>query len=167
MKKIILPIIVGAICIGAFFGGYFFHSLQSNQYQIIEELDCMEYDDSEPYLPLNRLSIPSLSEATFEAGSIQFERVTEIDDDYLGLIFTFITEGKTMSGLTNIPILNEYENVAGTILMIRGWVPQHNFVSGTGTRNAGVYLARNNFQTFAPDFLGHGDSDPSPACDWQ
>ena len=47
--------------------------------------------------------------------------------------------------------------------MLRGYVDQEIYETGTGTKNTAEAFARHGFITLAPDFLGYGDSDaPSP-----
>ncbi|OGY07864.1 MAG: hypothetical protein A2700_00475 [Candidatus Blackburnbacteria bacterium RIFCSPHIGHO2_01_FULL_44_64] len=44
--------------------------------------------------------------------------------------------------------------------MFRGWLPQENYQTGDGTKNAAAVFAQNGFITLAPDFLDYGGSDP-------
>lgn len=46
------------------------------------------------------------------------------------------------------------------IVMNRGYVEREQYTTGIGTKNGAAALARNGYVTFAPDFLGYGESDP-------
>lgn len=44
--------------------------------------------------------------------------------------------------------------------MARGYVEKDGYITGTGTKNAATYYAKNGYLTYAPDFSGYGESDP-------
>lgn len=116
-----------------------------------------------PPRTLDKYTIDNLSKTTIKPSVVTItEKVGEYKD-FNSYIFTLKLdptlagkEERTVSGLINIP------NGAGPfplVIMIRGYVDQKQYTTGTGTKRAGEYLAQNGFITIAPDFLGYGTSD--------
>ena len=103
--------------------------------------------------PLQKYSFPSLKQTTFTG--------SEIKVDANG-IFTYQSEGYTISGKVNLPKGNPPEQGFPVVILIRGFVEPEIYASGVGTQRVGEFLADNGFITLAPDFLGFGLSDPPP-----
>jgi len=65
-------------------------------------------------------------------------------------------ETRKTTGVINLPIRNSLSPI---VIMIRGYVDQSIYTSGTGTKRAAEYFAENGYITVAPDFLGYGGSN--------
>jgi dipeptidyl aminopeptidase/acylaminoacyl peptidase len=87
----------------------------------------------------------------------------EETEDFTSYLFTFQTEGKTMSGQINVPKVATPSAGFPAVLMLRGYVDISIYNTGVGTKNAAAAFAQNDFITVAPDFLGYGQSDPPHA----
>ena len=97
--------------------------------------------------PLEKYTIENLANTQFKPSEIK------IEDKHL---FSFIAEGKKLTGCINIP---EGDGPFPVIVMFRGYVDQKEFKTCDGTKRAGEYFANAGFITLAPDFLGYGGSD--------
>lgn len=114
--------------------------------------------------PLEIYSIENLSKADISTGKLTIDDLL-FDNEYYSsykFLYTFHPnpvkkETKTTSGLINIP-KNNIQNSA-YLLLIRGYVDQESYVTGTGTKRVGEFYAQKGFVTIAPDFLGYGTSD--------
>ncbi len=146
--------------VAAFLSGYF---TAVKLHQIPEENILVSRKKSEK--PLEKYSIDNLSNTKIQAGS--FAETTKLSDDvnfssYLfRLYFNPETTGinyKTTSGVINYPSGKDSKK-SPIVILIRGYVDQKTYKSGTGSKNIGQYLAKNGFITLAPDFLGYGNSD--------
>jgi len=109
--------------------------------------------------PLIAYSFPTLRHQPAHPSQIVIERLLQQEDSFRAYQFSFITEGKRMTGQLNVP--QEATPAAGfpVIVMLRGFVDPQIYTTGVGTRNAAAALAQNGFVTIAPDFLGYGESD--------
>ena len=166
MKKALKIVLVLGLMVTAFMGGFYSAKREASQSlaeEVISNLDLTSEKGVE--LPLEKYALDKLSYEQATESAIVLERVLADEEKYWTVIFSFWPEGRKMSGAMNIPKEGE---VAGTIVMLRGWAPLNNYQSGTGTKNAAAYYAREgNFLTVAPDFFGYGDSDPEPEDTWQ
>lgn len=97
--------------------------------------------------PLEKYSIENLSKTEFKASKINVN----------GDIFDFKVDSKKVTGLINIP---EGSGKYPIIILLRGYVDQSIYTTGTGTKRVGEYFRDNGYITLAPDFLGYGGSDP-------
>jgi len=168
-QKIIWAIVFGLIIVAAFWGGYLFSQRQLKQKETsITNLEPnVGSYESAAELPLAKYAIGKMAETELTAGPIVIESVVADEEEYMSVIFSFLTpDNKKMTGLANLPKTTAGE-AAGTILMLRGYVSQSGYVSGTGTKNAAIYFAKNGYQTFAPDFLGYGESEAAPEDSWE
>lgn len=157
MKKIIFTLLI-ATC--TFLSGYllaiFLHKIPYKD--IIVQKTKIDK-------PLEKYSIDNLSNAQFPTGSYKESLMPEENKSFTSrlFIFRFLPEisgnnFKSTSGVVNIP-LSENANKFPLVILIRGYVDQKSYISGTGTKNMAKYLAENGFVTIAPDFLGYGNSD--------
>ena len=96
--------------------------------------------------PYEKYSIPRLVERS-DVGSSVEEREE---------MFYYTSEGRKISGMVKHPEGEE----RGVIVMARGYVEKDGYITGTGTKNAATYYAKNGYLTYAPDFSGYGESDP-------
>lgn len=87
------------------------------------------------------------------------DTVIQNEDNLTIYKFSYVTEGKRMTGQLNVP--NEATPAAGfpVIVMLRGFVDPSIYTTGIGTRNVARVLASNGYVTVAPDFFGYGDSE--------
>lgn len=118
-------------------------------------------------LPLLEYSISNLKTREYDASQIVLEKVIAEFDDYTAYLFSYTTQDKKMTGQLNMPKNTPPGSGVTTIIMVRGWVPQETYVTGTGTRNAAAVFASNDYVTIAPDFFGYGESDPKPEESWE
>ncbi|MBI2268691.1 MAG: alpha/beta fold hydrolase [Candidatus Blackburnbacteria bacterium] len=113
--------------------------------------------------PLEKYSIENLSKRTITPSEIKIEKelqakTTAVKNPiFKSYLFSYISEGKKVSGQVNIP---SGSGSFPAVVMYRGYIDQNEYTTGMGTRNTASVLAQNGFVTFAPDFLGYGESDP-------
>ncbi len=112
--------------------------------------------------PLDRYSFDRLRNTKFTPTEIKLERVLNEANTYTSHLFTYLWEGKKISGLANIP--GKSGNLP-VIIMLRGYVDKEEYHTGVGTSRAAEIFAQNGYITLAPDFLGYGQSDPGSASD--
>lgn len=106
-----------------------------------------------PYLPY---SFSELAKRKFIPGKIKLGAVTKKEKQFTTYVFTYQSDGKTISGMANLPKGNDPFPV---IVLLRGYADSQNYHIGLGTERSANYLAANGFLTLAPDFLGYGYSD--------
>ena len=113
--------------------------------------------------PLERYSIPNLSENLVKPSKINIDEEISTNQDFTSNIFSINfdptlkdKDTKKVTGLINIP---NKQGKLPLVLMLRGYVDQKTYTTGTGTQRAGEYFAKNGFITVAPDFLGYARSD--------
>ena len=113
--------------------------------------------------PLDKYSIKNLSEAIVLPTEIAIGRKVSENEDFNSYIFSInfdptlkAKDTKKVSGLLNLP---NKKGKYPIVLMIRGFVDQRTYKTGTGTQRAGEYFAKNGFITISPDFLGYGESE--------
>jgi len=101
------------------------------------------------------LSFMALAEREYKS-EIKLGAATKKEDKYITYIFTFLSDGKTVSGMANIP---KGKGPFPVIVLLRGYADRENYHIGLGTERSANFLAANGFLTLAPDFLGYGYSD--------
>lgn len=115
--------------------------------------------------PFEKYTIENLSKSELLPGIITIKEILEEEESYNSYLFEFnfspnprSTKIKKTTGRITVP--NNFDSqTLGVILMIRGFVPQELYYTGSGTKNAANYFAENGYMTIAPDFLGYGGSD--------
>lgn len=122
---------------------------------------------TEPPKPLQKYSIREAMRYPFATSRITIGKQVSATADYEEYSIAFITVGKTMSGLLTIPVGIEEATNQPIIVMVRGYVPPESYTPGIGTSPAARYFAKQGFITLAPDFFGHGASDPEPQDEWE
>lgn len=110
--------------------------------------------------PLEKYSLDRLKEYVPEPSQIQLEGVITQEDSYTSYLFSYITQGKKVTGQLNKP---KTEGPYPVVVMIRGFVDPSLYQTGIGTRNAAAVFSSSGYLTVAPDFLGYGESDPPEA----
>ncbi|OGD93933.1 hypothetical protein A3A48_04365 [Candidatus Curtissbacteria bacterium RIFCSPLOWO2_01_FULL_37_9] len=106
--------------------------------------------------PLDKYTFDALAKTIFPPSQIELGRIIKDENEFQSYIFYFHIDDRKVSGQINIP---QKEGVYPIIVMFRGYVDREKYTTGIGTQHAAEYLARNNFITLAPDFLGYGESD--------
>ncbi|MEA3354863.1 MAG: prolyl oligopeptidase family serine peptidase [Patescibacteria group bacterium] len=112
--------------------------------------------------PLKKYTFSNLSQKVFNGSEIELEKELFKNDWYTAWLFSYIVEGKKVSGQLNRPSGSVPEGGWPVVIMIRGYVDREIFKTGVGTKNGADYFAKNGFITLAPDFLGFGESDMPP-----
>jgi dipeptidyl aminopeptidase/acylaminoacyl peptidase len=103
--------------------------------------------------PLEKYTIENLSKTNFASSKIN------IDGNLFNFTFDPTLSGKNekkVTGLINYPDGNESFPI---VVLLRGYVDQSIYTTGTGTKRVGEYFSENGYITLAPDFLGYGGSD--------
>ncbi len=118
-------------------------------------------------LPLNEFSIPALQLARYSASTLNIIQDGVPNDGYTQYLFTLNTRGKNMTGQLNVPDAIKSDAPAIAIVLLRGYVPPEQYVTGVGTKNAAARFAQAGYITLAPDFFGYGGSDAEPSDPWQ
>lgn len=106
--------------------------------------------------PLDAYTIDNLGKRAYEGSKIILEKPIATESAYTSYIFSYRSDGKQITGITNIP---EGQGPFPVILQIRGYIDPGIYQSGDGTRRSGQVFAQNGYLTLAPDFLGYGGSD--------
>jgi len=130
----------------------------------------LESETAEVEKPLNQWAIRNLRLQAITPAQLQLGAELERSPDWVAYQFTFLTDGKTMSGRITIPQSMLNQNLTDdvpVIVMLRGFVPVSNYVNGAGTNPAARALASQGFVTVAPDFLGYAESDDEYEDTWE
>ena len=109
--------------------------------------------------PLAKYSYPALHNTVFKGSEITIGKVVKDEEEFASYIYTFVVQGKKVSGLMNVPTRSGNYPI---IIMIRGYVPSEIYEPGVGTSHGGEVLAQSGYITLAPDFFGYGSSDNPP-----
>lgn len=153
MQKFVLIIVWLFSVALAGFGGWW---LARNSQEVALKVPTI----AEKVRKYDKYSYDNLSTRQFSPGAITLEEVIADDPSYTAHLFSFYSEGKKVTGQINIPKSPMPQEGYPTILMIRGYAIKETYRTGSGTRNAAGYFAKQGFLTVAPDFLGYGGSDP-------
>lgn len=152
MKKIVLGALIAAAV-----SVLLLVAVPQNDGKILSPIsEKLRKDGSQKILPLDKYRFEALSQVEFEGGKIKLEKIIEEEEKYTSWLFSYQSQGKTVSGMANIPKGNGPFPV---IVMIRGYADKEIYFTGLGTRKAAGVFAENGFVTLAPDFLGFGQSD--------
>jgi len=122
-----------------------------------------QQQEKEITLPLLKYAIPNLKNLEYQQGPLVIEELLDHQSSYDSYIFSYISQDKKITGQLNIPS----QEIRGTIVMIRGYVPLEIYSTGVGTKNAAAALATHGYLTLAPDFLGFGGSEAEPTDSWE
>jgi alpha-beta hydrolase superfamily lysophospholipase len=144
----------------AFISGYFFSRILNKPDKTINPINTKISER-----PLDKYSIENLSNSDIDPGEFVLTRKTTANEGFQSNIFRYSfhpdmsSTVKNTSGLINWPENKTSGEKFPIVILIRGYVDQKTYVSGTGTKNFASYLAKNGYITVAPDFLGYADSD--------
>jgi len=155
MKKYLVLILIAVIFVLA---GWFLHTY----------FDSMEIGKSSVAeiipKPLEKYTIENLAKTPVKSVHLEIGRVIKESLGFTSYMFYFSFDptltgksAKKVSGQINIP---EGQGPFPLVIMLRGYVDQEIYKTGTGTQRAGEYFASNGYISLAPDFLGYAESDP-------
>ncbi len=162
MKWLLFGSLVFALAIGGLLG-WFGHLYSTQNTSSIQ--DFVEEIIPEPARPLNAYTFENLRKIVPNAAEISIDPDSVASfEAYLTYTYTSKTLGKKMSGAVNLPLEPRADNPI--IILLRGWVPEEGYVSGSGSKNVAAALAQAGFVTIAPDFFGYANSDPEPEDEW-
>jgi dipeptidyl aminopeptidase/acylaminoacyl peptidase len=119
---------------------------------------------TEYHRTLDLYSFFHLSQRVYSPSPIKLEKVLEITPTFTVYLFTFQSDGATVSGQLNLP---KKAGKLPVIVMLRGFVDKEIYATGIGTRRAAEVYAQNGYITIAPDFLGYGSSSPESFDIWE
>lgn len=105
---------------------------------------------------IKNYSFPALKAREYPGSEINMVKIISQQDTYTTWLITFVTDGKKVSGMLNMP---KKSGKLPVIVLIRGYADDYRNITGVGTYKAANYFAENGFITLAPDFLGFGYSD--------
>lgn len=105
--------------------------------------------------PLDTYTYQNLRDRTFVGSTLEFGEIKEQTSDYISREFSFLSDGKKVSGLAHFP---KKSGIYPVLVQLRGFVPIEIFESGVGTAHSAEVFAKNGFISLAPDFLGYGSS---------
>jgi len=81
------------------------------------------------------------------------------ENNFESKAISFVSNGKKISGMMNLPVGRKVSQKYPAIIMIRGFAEAEGYFIGSGSWKAADELARNGFVTISLDFLGFGLSD--------
>lgn len=110
----------------------------------------------EPVNKYAQFSFEALAKREFKAGEIKLGSITKKEEKFSTYVFTYQSDGKTISGMANLPV---GQGQFPVVILLRGWADRKYYHIGLGTERSANNLAENGFLTLAPDFLGYGYSD--------
>ncbi len=114
--------------------------------------------------PLDKYTIERLERRQFAGSQIVLGDAIATTSAYTAHSFSFLSEGKKVTGLAHIPNARPPRDGFPVIVQFRGYVDREKYTPGEGTRHSSEVFAANGFMTLAPDFLGYGGS-ASPSAD--
>jgi len=115
-----------------------------------------EKPKEEPLVDYSQLAFDVLAQKSFPSGEIKLGKVLSKEEKYTSYIFTYQSDGKTISGMVNLP---KGGGKFPVIILLRGYADKTYYHTGLGTERSANFLAENGFLTLAPDFLGYAYSD--------
>ncbi len=121
--------------------------------------------------PLQKYSFDQLSQRKFKPKEIkslpiEADKQLDVDEKFIKSKFYYTFEDKLISGIINVP--KEVKKPKSPIIvMLRGYVDKEVYYSGLGTQHTAEQFAKAGYITFAPDFLGYGDSDETYLDVWE
>jgi dienelactone hydrolase len=128
--------------------------------QRIQQLDVKGTTQEKTY-PLLKYSFSELAKRGGVPSQIVLDRVLFDSPEFTSYVFFYTSEDRKISGQLNVPKGNATE-LRPVVVMLRGYVSAEDYTIGKGTSPSAASLARAGYITFAPDFLGFGESDPPP-----
>jgi dienelactone hydrolase len=126
-------------------------------------------NQNSPDTSLQKYAIPKLGEIEFELEKplAIIKKLNHSQSGSSPYLFTYQSQGKTISGQINIPDAPAPAAGYPVIVMSRGYAPPENYYTGFGTKSSAAVYAREGYVTIAPDFLGFGESDEDYENTWE
>jgi dipeptidyl aminopeptidase/acylaminoacyl peptidase len=140
--KIVVPIISLVLCLGI----VYIILPKDNNFKIISPIKDR---------PLDKYTIENLRVRGAKPSPITI----------IGNKFYYYSDNRKISGV--ITGATESATTKPAILMLHGSADEGEYYPGFGTDHVAKVLAKNGFITFAPDFLGYGESDSPTADDFE
>lgn len=174
IKKILLPLLIIIIGLGIGLGIGWMIKKETDFWTLLSPLGTRELEEKEK--PLVKYEYQRLKERSPVSSEIVWEKEVSTNEDVTSYLFSYTSEGKKITGLANLPHKHFSISLSGpeiikadiaVIVMLRGWVDPANYTPGVGTQRAGEVFAENGYLTFAPDYLGYGESDLPPDNVWE
>lgn len=125
------------------------------------------FQSQQKELSLLKYSIKNLQNYPYQSSFIVIKNEMNRTPDYVNYVFSFQTLNKTMTGQLNIPTAPSPVGGYPVIVMLRGYVPEEIYQTGTGTKAIAAIFAKNGYVTIAPDFFGFGESDLETEDSWE
>lgn len=138
--------------------GFYLYSTRFNlESEILKPFSSLNVEKpKEEKIDYSEFVFEVLSQRKFPQGKIKLGKVLAKEANYTSYIFTYQSDGKTISGMVNVP---RGSGKFPVIILLRGYADKKYYHIGLGTERSANFLAENGFLTLAPDFLGYGYSD--------
>lgn len=162
-KTIFLTVLVFTVI--SFAVGYYFKDVITGYFS--SDINITKTTNTPTPKPLDKYQFENLKvsppqEGTFTVGNV----IDDKNPKYISRLFKFAfnpsldpKETKQTTGMVNFPTSQETNEKFPVVIMIRGYVDQKIYTTGTGTIHAAQVFAENGYITVAPDFLGYAGSD--------
>ena len=152
--------ILALIVLWYFFGSNLQNSTQSlftkPTIPPVADKQRLEENKEEPLVDYSEFAFDNLMQKEFLSGQIKLGKILTKEDKSTSYVFTYQSEGKTISGMANVP---KGTGKFPVIILLRGYADKTYYHTGLGTEKSANFFAENGFLTLAPDFLGYGTSD--------
>ena len=110
---------------------------------------------------LDKYSIETLKIRSYPGQKIEIGEIISKEDEFGTRNFKFASDGKTVTGLINLP--KDTPSPNPVIILLRGYVDREIYIPGTGSKKVAEAFASAGLITLSPDFLGYGQSS-SPSA---
>ena len=131
MRKGNVLILIGLVFIGiALF--LIWDQGKRNSWEILSPLGSLKQIEEEK--PLEKYSFENLKRRGGQRSEIKLEKVLKEEKEFTAYLFSYLSEGRKITGLANLP---KGETQFPVIIMIRGYIDQEDYQTGEGTRKAG------------------------------
>lgn len=163
MRMLFIALTITSFSAVVFAGGYFAgKKITANIYEKkLAQLDVKGVTEEKTY-PLLKYSFSELEKRGGIASEIKLVRELDKNAEFTAYVFTYTSEGRKISGQLNIPASIDPNEQRPVIVLLRGYVDPNDYTIGKGSSPTAAALAKAGYITFAPDFLGFGESDPPP-----
>lgn len=141
--------VLAVACVGVLAGLFFFPKNTS----LISPLSLVKEK------PLEKYQILRLSGNQYAASPIVFATPTATTAAYTVRPFSFLSDGKRVTGVAHLPNTDEQTETFPVIVQLRGYADREIYTPGMGTEHSAEAYAANGYISLAPDFLGYGGSD--------
>lgn len=116
--------------------------------------------------PLLKYTFSALQKRPYSPSEIKFEKILHKNPGSTTWLFSYLSDGSRVSGAATLPngvsTASAFSNPV--VILLHGYVEQKTYYTGFASEHVANYLATNGYVTFAPDYLGYGESD-KPSAD--